>query len=135
MFLWKYMHIYIYMGAFHGIISYPLLLRGPRKARAPIYIYICVCICMCVCVYICVYIRVYVCTYVFFIIFHLLSCYGRIAQYGQSPTSQERGEREMISTSNSKASTTPKSLGTRAGCAQEAASTSRTKTSGQANEI
>ena len=34
------MHIYIYMGAFHGIISYPLLLRGPRKARAPIYIYI-----------------------------------------------------------------------------------------------
>lgn len=35
------MHIYIYMGAFHGIISYPLLLRGPRKARAPyIYIYV-----------------------------------------------------------------------------------------------
>ena len=35
--------IYIYMGAFHGIISYPLLLRGPRKARAPIYIYILQC--------------------------------------------------------------------------------------------
>lgn len=35
------MHIYIYMGAFHGIISYPLLLRGPRKARAPIYICVC----------------------------------------------------------------------------------------------
>ena len=32
-------YIYIYMGAFHGIISYPLLLRGPRKARAPLYIY------------------------------------------------------------------------------------------------
>ena len=31
------------MGAFHGIISYPLLLRGPRKARAPIYIYILQC--------------------------------------------------------------------------------------------
>ena len=33
-------YAYIYMGAFHGIISYPLLLRGPRKARAPIYIYV-----------------------------------------------------------------------------------------------
>ena len=32
-------YAYIYMGAFHGIISYPLLLRGPRKARAPLYIY------------------------------------------------------------------------------------------------
>ena len=39
-------YIYIYMGAFHGIISYPLLLRGPRKARAPIYIYIYICIIM-----------------------------------------------------------------------------------------
>ena len=35
-----YAYIYIYMGAFHGIISYPLLLRGPRKARAPIYIHV-----------------------------------------------------------------------------------------------